>query len=134
MSKQTNRSPEAVAEILDAGILAHRRRRLRARALAAVSVERERQDAKFGALRDHADGTDLDYIQLADEARDRCERAFREGRGTWRHILEEEVFEALGETAPDLLAKELVQVAAVCVAWLEALDARRTAVTDTAGK
>lgn len=42
----------------------------------------------------------------------------------WRHILDEEVAEALAETDPERLRAELVQVAAVAVQWIEALDRR----------
>jgi hypothetical protein len=43
---------------------------------------------------------------------------------TWSAILLEEVFEAMAEDDPERLQKELVQVAAVAVAWIEALNQR----------
>jgi len=43
---------------------------------------------------------------------------------TWRDILYEEVLEAYVETDWSALRAELVQVAAVAVAWIEHLDRR----------
>lgn len=60
-------------------------------------------------------------------ARNSCDRAFREGRLTHSHILDEEVAEALTAAAKgDVkeLRKELIQVAAMCAQWIEALDTR----------
>lgn len=94
--------------------------------LAEVRRERERQDLKWGQ-QNHPDGTGGQFksahVRFIREA---CERAFAEGRGTWWHVLQEEVAEAFGEESPDKLRAELVQLAAVAVAWIECLD-RRTA-------
>lgn len=65
-------------------------------------------------------------------ARNSCDRAFREGRLTHSHILDEEVAEALtaaaklteGTGTMQELRKELIQVAAMCAQWIEALDTR----------
>ena len=57
-------------------------------------------------------------------ARNACDRADREGRCTWAHILDEETAEALAETDPVKLRAELIQVAAVALHWCAALDAR----------
>ncbi|HYF53037.1 MAG TPA: hypothetical protein VEA41_02135 [Salinarimonas sp.] len=43
---------------------------------------------------------------------------------TYSQILAEEVAEALAESDPMLLRAELVQVAAVAVQWVEAIDRR----------
>lgn len=97
-------------------------------ALSAVAAERMRQDLKFGANRDFPDGTGTDPagdVELRELAQKNCDEAFRAGEGTWRHILEEEFLEAMAETDEVKLEKELVQVAAVAVAWVEALQARR---------
>src|SRR5690606_12826726 len=64
----------------------------------------------------------------ADDARDLCEHRARTGHLSWVDILVEEVAEAI-EAATlhgegDELRAEVVQVAAVAVAWLEAIDAR----------
>lgn len=53
-----------------------------------------------------------------------CDRAFREGRCTWAHVLDEETAEALAETDPAKLRAELIQVAAVAMHWVANLDAR----------
>lgn len=65
-------------------------------------------------------------------ARRDCASAFRVGKGTWRHILQEEVAEAFAELDPAPLREELIQVAAVAVAWIEAID-RRGDIELTAG-
>lgn len=98
-----------------------------ARILAEVQGERERQDAKWGE-QNHPDGTGLNYQRhLADEERAACQAAFRNGRGTWRHVMAEEIAEANAEKDPVLLRAELVQVAAVAVAWIAAIDRRPSA-------
>jgi hypothetical protein len=93
-----------------------------------VAVERGRQDQKWGALdeKDFAmpDGTAASLAESRDLAQAACEHAAKEGRCTWRHILEEEVLEALAETDPALLREELVQVAAVACKWIETIDRR----------
>lgn len=89
-----------------------------------IDAERQRQLAKFGEQH-HPDGTGLNYQRhLADEERTACQAAFENGRGTWRHILREEVAEAFAEKDPAALRAELLQVAAVCAAWVHDLDTR----------
>lgn len=97
-----------------------------ARDLAYLQVEAERlaQDKKWGE-QNHPDGTgSLPQSLIAAAAREACSRAAERGALTWAHILGEEVCEALAEADPHALRAELVQVAAVCVAWIEALDRR----------
>ena len=84
-------------------------------ALQDVGDERERQRRKWGE-QNHPDGTGPQYTGHADGARRECDREHRAGRGTWRHILLEEVGEASAETDPAALRTELVQVAAVATA------------------
>jgi hypothetical protein len=93
--------------------------------LAEVQAERERQDEQWGE-QNHPDGTGIAPAQteLADNAKATCQQAFAEGRGDWAHILFEEVREALAESDPVKLRAELVQVAAVAVAWVAAIDRR----------
>lgn len=93
--------------------------------LMEVYAERERQHAKWGE-QNHPNGTAYPNaetaISMADSARRHCDMAFRHGGGTWRHILDEEIYEAYAEVDPVKLREELVQVAAVTVAWIEAID------------
>lgn len=96
--------------------------------LPEIADERERQDEKWGE-QNHPDGTGPGYRVHAIEARVRCQRAAQSGLVTYKDILEEEVYEAFAETDPDKLRVELVQVAAVAVAWIEKLDRERAAST-----
>ena len=118
--------------------------------LTEIAAERKRQDAKWGE-QNHSDTDpvilwrltaegggwrpDMVAQRIAEEheiptgrrARHLCQNAASGGRVTWAHILIEEVAEAVDatvETDPALLRAELVQVAAVAVAWIEAIDRR----------
>jgi hypothetical protein len=105
-------------------------------ALADVAAERRRQDAKWGP-QNHPDGTGpdvpyrplpaYDMTEAAVAARDRC-KANGPGEDNWRDILTEEIYEAYAEDDPQALRAELVQVAAVAVAWIEAIDRRQAAI------
>jgi hypothetical protein len=100
--------------------------------LGEIAGERTRQDAKFGE-QNHPDGTGNKSQQdLAEDARKWCESAFGSGYGTWSDVLAEEVAEANAERDPARLRAELVQVAAVACAWIEAID-RRTARAEDGG-
>ena len=88
-----------------------------------VRLERHAQHAQRSE-QNPPDGTGPSRSHFADIARTACQSAFENGEGTWRHILTEEVFEAFAEDDPDGLREELVQVAAVAVAWIEAIDRR----------
>lgn len=96
--------------------------------LPEIADERERQDEKWGE-QNHPDGTGPGYRAAAFEARQRCDRAARLGLVTYKDILEEEVYEAFAETDVDELRAELIQVAAVAVAWIDKLDRERAATT-----
>jgi len=99
--------------------------RLRKLILHDIEEERARQIAKFGDQSHLPDGTLHEFESLRDLYRHLCQTAFRNGRGTWLHVLREEVFEAFAEWLnPRALRKELIQCAAVIVAWVEALDQR----------
>lgn len=90
-----------------------------------VYLERKRQHERWGE-QNHPDGTAGRTTYLAaHRAKKRCTEAFEAGRGTWRHILAEEVAEAFAERDPEKLRNELVQVAAVATQWVEAIDRRR---------
>ncbi|PZG12966.1 hypothetical protein C1I95_24720 [Micromonospora craterilacus] len=110
-----------------------------ARVLYEVARERSRQDAKFGP-QNHPDGTGPRQaiaigIGHMGEIADQMRRATNAAAGrlpglehhgplTWRHVLLEEVFEALAEDDPAKLRTELVQVAATATVWIEAIDRR----------
>ncbi|TDC67602.1 hypothetical protein [Streptomyces hainanensis] len=117
------------------------------RVLADVAHVRRRQDLRWGeqnhpALAPCADGTTTrtgyeasadrwkeinDARARASDTIDRCPAgASPHPHTAWDGILLEEVYEALAEEDPAAVRAELVQVAAVAVAWIEAID-RRTA-------
>ena len=95
----------------------------RSNVLVDIADERNRQDDKWG-IQDHPDGTDASFVPSRDVYTRLCNDAFSVGKGTWRHILSEEVYEAYAESDVVLLRAELVQVAAVTAAWIEAIDRR----------
>ena len=88
-----------------------------------VRVERLRQNKKWGE-QNHPDGTGELWGHRASVARSACQQAHEGGYNTWLHILREEVMEAFACADPQDLRKELIQVAAVAVAWVEAIDRR----------
>lgn len=88
-----------------------------------VLAERARQDAKWGP-QNYPDGTARPGDQyVAEVLRNIC-KANGPGEDNWRDILAEEVGEAFAESDPAALRTELVQAAAVIVAWIEAIDRR----------
>lgn len=95
--------------------------------LREINAERDRQDTKWGE-QNHPDGTGLDkgYGELALHAKATTDWKARQGTVTWADIFREEAYEALAEADPAALRAELVQVAAVCTQWIEALDRRGT--------
>jgi hypothetical protein len=70
------------------------------------------------------DGTRAGGINLVQRAQatDRCDRGVREGTQTFAKILEEEFWEVMCEEDKQLLRRELVQVAGICVQWIDKLD------------
>lgn len=103
----------------------------------AVLEERARQDIKWGP-QNHPSGTRDDarllrdtslptYGTLAYRAKQATDEHARRGDVTYADIFVEEVFEALSCDHPDELRKELVQVAAVAVAWIEAINRNEAA-------
>jgi hypothetical protein len=90
-----------------------------------VDAERLRQIDKWGDQR-HPDGTNLKNSDWRDHVQGQCRRAAAEDRVTWAHILQEEFVEALAEVEPDKIRTELIQVAAVCAAWISDIDRRET--------
>lgn len=95
-----------------------------ARILGEIQAERERQDARWGP-QNHPDGTGgIEARRIADDARRNCQAAAERGTVTWLLIDDEEHCEALAESDPVKLRAELVQSAAVKVAWIAAIDRR----------
>lgn len=89
-----------------------------------VAEERARQDVKWGE-QNHPDGTgDPLWTALADVVRMVCDQTHQNSTGTWMTILLEELCEALAESDPAKLRAELIQLCAVGVAWVEAIDRR----------
>lgn len=94
------------------------------RVLYEIARERSRQDARWGE-QNHPDGTGGGNTgPAAIGARLACQIAAKDGTVSWRDILREEVAEAFAETDPVRLRAELIQVAAVAVNWIEAIDRR----------
>lgn len=102
-----------------------------------IIFERAAQDVKWGE-QNHPSGTGSTYEwvlsgpapRVGEAARATTNRKAQEGTLTWADILLEEIAEGFTEDDPRLLRAELIQAAAVIVAWVEAID-RRRAVTFT---
>lgn len=97
----------------------------RAAIYADITDERWRQISKWGP-QTHPDGTGQMRAKV-NRAVYTARNDHREANGEsgiWSDILLEEVFEAMSETDPAALRKELIQSAAVIVAWLEDVDGR----------
>lgn len=87
-----------------------------------IEMEVNAQLNKWG-VQSHSNGTGQPYDGVtADTARSICDWAAKQGTLTWRHILDEEVKEAFAESDYFKLREELIQVAAVCCSWVQALD------------
>ena len=105
---------------------------------AEVVNELANQYEKWGDQSGHSDGTGANVYVLSrtDPNLDRCkaselERIFKDkyerasvNTRTWRDILLEEVFEAFATGTEDELRHELIQVAAVAMQWVHAIDTR----------
>lgn len=109
--------------------------------LKEVAAERIRQDAKWGE-QNHPDFIEIENrdpnksevqqrmslygLPPADAAKLICDNSAKAGKLTYAHIAIEEVCEAFEEEPnSDKLREELVQTAAVFVAWIECIDRRR---------
>lgn len=96
------------------------------KALKSVLEERVRQDTKWGFFRDFPNGVDrAGDDQTEKEKKSACQTAARLGKVTWRHISDEEIAEVNACTNDKDLEMELIQEAAVLVAWIEAIRRRR---------
>lgn len=100
---------------------------MRGAIMAEIAAERDRQIAKWG---DGMPRGGFGWTSLTDrnrmlEAKRACEDRSKRGCCTLRDVLEEEVAEVFAEQPGSQLQRaELLQVAAVCVKWVEAIDAR----------
>jgi hypothetical protein len=95
--------------------------------LGEVLREVERQEEKWGE-QNHPDGTSEEkFGWMADLAKLNCNKLHQENKITWAAVLFEEFYEALAEGAADALRTELVQVAAVAVSWVKAIDRKERA-------
>jgi hypothetical protein len=110
------------------------------RVLDEVRAERDRQDSKWGiqdhpSIRPNLAGALPDTVCRIyglppdDEAKVICDTRFRRGDGAYADIAVEELAEAVAAavTSDAECRAELVQVAAVVVAWIEAIDRRADA-------
>jgi hypothetical protein len=93
--------------------------------LAEVANERTRQDDLWGE-QNHPDGTSKVFARERDLYRIVTDVAASTGDVTFFDILREEFYEAAAETNPLTLRAELIQLAAVAVAFVESIDRRVT--------
>lgn len=106
------------------------------RVLGDVSGERASQYRQYGTNESLKDGTgefthwlrplsEENAWGIQEDLRNDYEAHEREyGAPTWMHLVREEVAEAFQEDDPVHLRAELIQVAALCVSWVEKLDQR----------
>lgn len=91
-----------------------------------ILAEFDRNNARWGDQSHLLDGTsEAHFRRAADHHRQQCQTQARYGTVNWGDILLEEVYEALAEEDPVKLRAELVQVGAVALAWVEAIDRRQ---------
>jgi hypothetical protein len=83
-----------------------------------IEQERQSQDAKWGEQH-HPNGTSEMFAIHAIMAKEDNDTP---SLVSWWSILKEEMFEAASETDEAKLRAELIQVAAVAVAWIEDID------------
>jgi hypothetical protein len=99
--------------------------------LTEVFGERARQNEKWGEQNHEnlIDGTPGDGGANGRRYYKGLERQIKatldEGPADWTLILMEEVYKAVSEESDERIREELVQVAAVAVQWIEAIDRRK---------
>jgi hypothetical protein len=102
-----------------------------------VRIERQKQEAKWGE-QNHAcldvlllerDGgcspqrmCEEYEIPSEQRAQQMCDNSFALGRGTYAHIAVEELSEVVSAFDTHKRREELIQLTAVCVAWIEKID------------
>lgn len=96
--------------------------------LERVFEERTRQVAQYGHNEDVQDGTGAWLTPFSDADAEAIEVGFRRdyedhelthGLPTWMHLVREEFAEAMKAEDEEELIAELIQVAALCVSWVE---------------
>lgn len=98
---------------------------VRGHVFADVLDECIRNDSRWGDQSHLPDGTDPIWLETADSYRRDIAERIRQGKDPfWADILAEEFHEALAEQDPERLDAELTQIAAVAIAWKEALRKR----------
>ena len=123
-----NRLHEGIGALLDVRVHSAIRA---SHAIKDALDERVRQLAKWGDQSHPCVPWEIEPARAWDErmvaermevaAKADCEREFKAGRGTWWHIANEELAEVLA-APPEKRRQELVQLTAVCLAWLEDID------------
>ena len=105
-----------------------------------ILLERHQQDLKWG-VQDHPSISDkiskgpnsnvMDKIcryygiPTQDKAQYDVEKAAKEGNLSWSHIAVEELSEVISATSEEHRRHELIQLAAVCIAWCENIDRKK---------
>lgn len=107
--------------------------------LAEIEQERKRQDKKWGeqnhpsldqvllTRKGGCDGVRMcEEYEIPSEHRAKflCENSFNNKEGTFAHIAVEEMSEAIAALDDAKVREELIQLAAVCVSWIGAIDRR----------
>lgn len=101
--------------------------------VAEMLVERSRQDKKWG-VQNHPSiidpdrwGAHYDYgIPSEAAAKQACDDAAKFGEQTWASIAIEELSESVYAVNDELRREELIQLAAVALAWIECIDRRES--------
>lgn len=104
-----------------------------------VLIERRAQEARYGKANEtildgsspnarwllpfSSDPADVIQMKLRSDYEEFEEET---GSPTWLHLVREEIAEAFQESDPARLAEELIQVAALCVSWIERLVSDQT--------
>lgn len=90
-----------------------------------IAAERHRQDKKWGEQNHPSkryESNSAYFMPDEELAKSVTDERFKNGSGSWADILVEEVSEALDAKDESHRREELVQCAAVCAAWIEAID------------
>jgi len=93
---------------------------IRTRVFHDVAAEAARASSLHG--NENADGVRLDLLEEMAALKAEVNRLMQAGEQTWAMILSEEHFEAITEPDPQKRRAELLQVAAVAIRWVEAID------------